>query len=165
MATSARPPAGRCEPAMRRHRSSSDGVRPKPSVKTIEGKGPMAAEPLGDFYIRDDGASLRRTGSWIVTIGGFVFGGGLMALMFAMATWSGYEPQAMIACVAGAATIWGGLSILHESARRRPRLIAVPVGHPVARHVEPIDEWPRQRIHVDTWTEPYRALPAGRDRN
>jgi hypothetical protein len=123
----------------------------------------MAAEPLGDFYIRDDGESLRRTGSWIVAIGGFVFGGGLMTLMFALATWSGYEPQAIIACIAGATTIWVGLSVLREADRRRPRLIAVPVGRPLVRHVEPIDEHPRRRVHVDAWTEPFRALPAARD--
>jgi hypothetical protein len=124
----------------------------------------MAAEPLGDFYIRDDGLSLRRTGGWVVTIGGFLFGGGLMTLMLAMATWSGYEVQATIACLVGATTIWVGLSILRESARRGPRLIPVPVGRPVIRHVERIDERPR-RVHVEAWTEPYRALPAGGHQN
>ncbi len=130
---------------------------------TTKGKGPMAAEPLGDFYIRDDGVGMRRTGSWVVTIGGFVLGGGIIALMFAMATWSGYEPQAMIACAAGAATIWAGLTVLRESDRRRPRLIAVPAVRGPARPVETIDERPRRRVHVDSWVEPTRALPAGHD--
>jgi hypothetical protein len=127
----------------------------------------VAAEPLADFYIHDEGAALRRTGGWLILAGFVSFVAGFSTLLFAFTTWSGYEVQGALALLIGGALLGGGLTVVEAGARRGPRLVPVPVRTSPARPpLRPLGSTPPAapptRVKVAAWHEPVRSIPASR---